>query len=61
MRAIEIAHRLVELGEAEKACAAYMLALQEHGLTPEEEIETAIYLLQAGGDYKVAYTCFRSL
>ncbi len=61
MRAIEIARRLVELGEAEKACAAYMLALQEHGLTPEEEIETAIYLLQAGGDYKVAYTCFRSL
>lgn len=61
MEAIAIARRLAELGEAEKACAAYMLSLQREEIVPEEELEAAMYLLQAGGDYKVAYTGFRSL
>ena len=61
MNAIEIARRLAELGAGEEVCRAYTLALQEGGLAPEEEMEAALYILQSGGDYKVAYTCFRSL
>jgi len=61
MEALEIARRLTQLGEAEKACPAYILALQEGGLSPAEELEAAFHLLHAGGDYKVAYTCFCSL
>lgn len=61
MKAIEIARRLVQLGKAENACDAYTLALQEGGLAPEEELEAAACLLHAGGDYRVAYTCFHSL
>ena len=49
------------LGSEEDACRAYTLAIQERTLTPEEELEAAIYILQAEGDYKVAYTCFRDL
>ena len=61
MNAIEIARRMAELGDGEVACRAYVLALQEGGLAPEEEMEAALYIFQAEGDYKVAYTCFRSL
>ncbi|MBD5085614.1 MAG: hypothetical protein HDT33_11340 [Clostridiales bacterium] len=61
MNAIEIARRMAELGGGEEACRAYTLALQEGGLAPEEEMEAALYIFQAEGDYKVAYTYFRSL
>ena len=62
MRAIEIARRMVELGSYEDACKAYTLALHESGgQAPEEEMEAAVYLLQTGGSYKTAYTCFRDL
>ena len=61
MNAIEIARRMADLGSAEDACQAYTLALRSGGLAPEEEMEAAVYILQSGGDYKVAYTCFCSL
>ena len=61
MNVIEIARRMAELGGRKDACRAYTLALQEGGLAPEEEMEAALYILQAEGDYRVAYTCFRSL
>lgn len=60
MTTIEIARRLVELGDAEKAGQAYQLVLQQ-GCGPEEKMEAALYILQSGGDYKVAYTCFLEL
>ncbi|MBD5098008.1 MAG: hypothetical protein HDT35_00335 [Clostridiales bacterium] len=61
MDAIEIARRMAELGSAEDACQAYTLALRGGTLAPEEEMEAAVYILQSGGDYKVAYTCFCGL
>lgn len=60
MKTIEIARRLAELGDTKKAGEAYQLALQQ-GCGPEERMEAALYLLQSGGDYKVAYTCFLEL
>lgn len=60
MQAIEIARRMAELGQEKDARQAYNLALgQEPG--PEEKMEAALYILQSGGDYKVAYTCFLEL
>ncbi len=61
MNAMEIARRMAELGNAEDACQAYTLAVEAGGLAPEEEMEAALCLLQFGGNYKVAYTCLRSL
>ena len=61
MNTLEIARRMAELGNESEACRAYILALQEGGLVPKEELEAALYILQTEGDYKVAYTCFRSL
>ena len=60
MRAIEIARRMVELGSYEDACKAYTLAIHESE-APAEEMEAALYLLQTGGSYKAAYTCFLNL
>ena len=61
MNAIEIARRMAELGNTEDACRAYTLAVQQGGLSPEGEMEAALYILQMEGNYKVAYTCLRSL
>ena len=61
MNALDIARRMAELGNAEDACQAYTLAVEAGGLAPEEEMEAALCLLQFGGNYKVAYTCLRSL
>ena len=62
MQAIEIARRLAELGEAERACEAYTLAIHENsGADPAQDMEAAVYILQEGGNYKVAYTCFVKL
>ncbi len=60
MRAIEIARRLVELGQTEDACRAYTLSLQEAG-EPVERMEAAAFILQSGGDYRISYGCFREL
>jgi len=62
MRTVEIARRLAELGQSENACQAYMLVIRESGgQAPEEELEAAVYILRAGGNYKISYTCLRDL
>ena len=58
--ALDIARRMAELGQREDACRAYILALTD-GLEPEAELEAALYLLQFGGDYQIAYTSFINL
>ena len=60
MKAIEIARKLAELGQSKEACRAYTLSLQEEG-EPAERLEAGAYILQAGGDYRISYTCFRDL
>ena len=62
MEAIEIARRLAQLSETEKAAQAYTLALHNmDGQDPAAELEAALYLLQFGQDYRVAYTVFLDL
>lgn len=61
MQAMEIARRMAELGQADDALQAYTLAVHEGGLAPQEELEAAVYILQAGGSYQVPYTCFLNL
>ena len=62
MRAIEIARRLAELGQNEQACQAYTLYLhQNNGEDPANQLEAALFLLQMGGNYKIAYTAFQNL
>ncbi|MCI8869487.1 MAG: hypothetical protein HFF39_02910 [Lawsonibacter sp.] len=60
MTAIEIARRMAALGQKKDACQAYELVLHQSDC-PEEKLEAALYTLQSGGDYKVAYTCFLEL
>lgn len=62
MKAIEIAHRLAELGQVKDACDAYILALHENGgADPAEEMEAALYMFRAGWDYQIPYTSFQRL
>ena len=61
MQTIDIARRCAELNAVNDANNAYILALHQGGLTPEERMEAAVYLLRMGGDYKVAYTQFAQL
>lgn len=64
MRALEIARKLAQLNETEKARQAYTLVLHESdGTDPAIELEAALYILQfgSGDDYKVSYTVFRDL
>lgn len=61
MQPIDIARRCAELNAVDDANNAYILALHQGGLTPEERLEAAVYLLRMGGDYKVAYTQFAAL
>lgn len=62
MQAIEIARRMAELGNVKDACEAYRLAIHENsGADPAQDMEAAVYILQEGGNYKVAYTCFVDL
>ena len=61
MQTIDLARRCGELGAVEDACNAYILALHQGGLSPEERMETAVYLLRMGGTYRIAYTQFVQL
>ena len=61
MQPIDIARRCAELNAVNDANNAYILALHQGELTPEERMEAAVYLLRMGGDYKVAYTQFAAL
>ena len=58
MQTIDIARRCAELNAVSDANNAYILAIHQGGLTQEERMEAAVYLLRMGGDYKVAYTQF---
>ena len=60
MKALEIARKLAALGSAEEACQAYSLVIHEGG-DPAGELEAAVYILQAGGNYKISYTAFIKL
>ena len=61
MQTIDIARRCAELNAVADANNAYVVALHQGGLAPEERMEAAVYLLRMGGDYKVAYTQFTAL
>lgn len=61
MQTIDIARRCAQLNAVSDANNAYLLALHQGGLTQEERMEAAVYLLRMGGDYKVAYTQFAAL
>ena len=61
MQTIDIARRCAELNAVSDANNAYILAIHQGGLTQEERMEAAVYLLRMGGDYKVAYTQFATL
>ena len=61
MQTIDLARRCAELGAADDANNAYVLALHQKGLTPEERLESAVYLLRMGGNYRIAYTQFAQL
>ena len=61
MRTLEIARRLIQLGEIKEACKACYLVLHESdGSDPAEELEAAMCLLKfgSGDDYKVSYQTF---
>ena len=62
MNAIEIARKFAAYDQVADAQRAYTLVVQqgENG-EPADQLEAALYLLQSGGDYKIAYTCFQSL
>lgn len=60
MNVIELARRMAQLGETGEALRAYALALGGE-LSPADALESAIYTLQNGGDYKLAYTALVSL
>lgn len=61
MQTIDIARRCAQLGAASDANSAYVLALHQGGLTPEERLEAAVYLLRMDGNYRIAYSQFASL
>lgn len=62
MEAIGLARRLVQLGEVEKALEGFELALRtQQDLRPEDKMEAALYVLQFGGSYKLAYQALLDL
>ncbi len=61
MQTIDIARRCAELNAVNDANSAYVLALHQGGLAPEERMEAAVYLLRMGGNYRIAYTQFVQL
>lgn len=60
MTAIEIARRLAELGQQDKARAAYELVIHQED-DPAGTLEAALYILQSGGDHRGAFTALRNL
>ncbi|MCI8526090.1 MAG: hypothetical protein HFF17_09260 [Oscillospiraceae bacterium] len=58
MNTIDLARRCAELGAKDDANNAYILALHQGGLAPEERLEAAVYLLRMNGPYQIAYTEF---
>lgn len=61
MTALEIARALADAGDSEGACRAYALLTGDAAAAPGERMEAALYTLQEGGDYRIAYTCLIDL
>ena len=62
MTALDIARRLLDLGQTQDACRAYELALQtQAGLSPSDKLECAVAVLQLEGNYRPAYLALREL
>ena len=61
MQAIDIARRFAQLDYQNEACKAYTLAIADAQKTAEIEWEAALYILQNGGNYLVAYDALRHL
>lgn len=62
MSPIEVARKLAAFGQAKDACKAYELALmEEQEPGPDEKMEAALFVLQFGGDYRLAYMAFLEL
>ena len=62
MTTIEMARRLAELGQAEKACEGFALALRtQEDLSPADKMEAALFVLQLGGDYTLSYRALLEL
>ena len=60
MNAVEIARKMAALGQEQDALRAYTLVISQEQ-DPAARLEAAAYVLQNGGDYRIAYTCFRDL
>ena len=61
MNVIELARKAADLGDQDSARRAYEMVVDNEASEPAEKLEAAVYILQSGGDYKISYTCFRSL
>ncbi len=61
MKTIELARKLAGYDQVEDAQKAYRIAIGQGGLSPEEELEAAVYLFHSQDDYKIPYTSFISL
>ena len=64
MRTIEVARKLAELGEKDKAQQGYHLALQKmqkETLSPMEQLEAASFLFFSKWDHRLPFTIFVSL
>jgi len=61
MTTTEIARKLASLGQREDALKAYAISLHNGSSDPAAQLEAAVYILQAGGDYRISYTCFLDL
>ncbi len=62
MTTIEMAKRLAQLGQAEKAREGFELALRtQEELSPADKMEAALFVLHFGGEYKIAYRALLEL
>lgn len=61
MKTIELARKLAGYDQVDDAQRAYRIAISQGGLSPEEELEAAVYLFHSQDDYKIPYTSFISL
>ena len=62
MEPIDVARRLVSLGETEDAVKAYELVLRaQNVVTADEKMEAALFVLQFSGEYRYSYLAFLEL
>ena len=62
MEPIDVARRLVSLGETEDAVKAYELVLRaQNVVSADEKMEAALFVLQFCGEYRYAYLAFLEL